>query len=132
MDRIHHVVVAVADEPAALATWRAAFGFRPAPEGPDGLLVRHHVPVGDAWFGVTSRGTDAHALARFVERRGEGVYAIALVVTDRADAVARVTDAGAHVIGDVRDSQVFVHPRSTHGVLLELAEEWPGGIRRPG
>jgi methylmalonyl-CoA/ethylmalonyl-CoA epimerase len=128
--RIHHVVVAVDDESTALSEWRAAFDFRPAPEGPQGLLVPHHVPVGDAWFGVTSRGTDPDAVKRFVARRGAGVYAIALVVADRADAVARVVDAGGQVLGAPDDVQVFVHPRSTHGVLVELLEEWPGGIRR--
>jgi hypothetical protein len=128
--RIHHVVVAVDDESTALSEWRAAFDFRPAPEGPQGLLVPHHVPVGDAWFGVTSRGTDPDAVGRFVARRGAGVYAIALVVADRADAVTRVVNAGGQVLGALDDVQVFVHPRSTHGVLVELLEEWPGGIRR--
>jgi methylmalonyl-CoA/ethylmalonyl-CoA epimerase len=128
--RIHHVVVAVGDESVALGEWRAAFDFRPAPEGPQGLLVPHHVPVGDAWFGVTSRGTDAQAVGRFVARRGAGVYAIALVVADRAAAVAQVLHAGGQVLGAPNDVQVFVHPRSSHGVLVELLEEWPGGIRR--
>jgi catechol 2,3-dioxygenase-like lactoylglutathione lyase family enzyme len=129
--RVHHVVVAVGDEPSALARWRTAFDFRPAPEGPEGLLAPHHVPVGDAWFGVTSRGTDAEAVGRFVARRGEGVYAIALVVDDRAQAIARVADAGGQVLGGADDPQVFVHPRNTHGVLVELLEEWAGGVRRP-
>jgi hypothetical protein len=51
-------------------------------------------------------------------------------VAGRADAVARVVDAGGQVLGAPDDVQVFVHPRSTHGVLVELLEEWPGGIRR--
>ena len=131
VSRVHHVVVAVDDERSSLARWRAAFDFRPAPEGPDGLLAPHHIPVGDAWFGVTSRGTDARAVRRFVARRGEGVYALALVVEDRRRAVARVTGAGGRVLGTADDAQVFVHPHSTHGVLVELLEEWPGGIRRP-
>jgi Glyoxalase/Bleomycin resistance protein/Dioxygenase superfamily len=129
--RVHHIVVAVEDEPTALARWRAAFDYRPAPEGPDGLLAAHHVPVGDAWFGVTSRGTDPRAVGRFVARRGEGAYALGLVVDDRARTMARLVDAGATVLGTADDAQVFVHPHSTHGVLVELLDEWPGGIRRP-
>jgi catechol 2,3-dioxygenase-like lactoylglutathione lyase family enzyme len=129
--RIHHVVVAVRDLPTALSLWKQAFAFSPAPEGPEGILATHHVPVGDAWFGLTSSGTDADALARFIQRRGDGVYAIALVVNDRGAAAESVAAAGGHVIGTPADLQVFVHPSSTHGVLLELAEEWPGNVRRP-
>jgi hypothetical protein len=129
--RIHHVVVAVADEHDALERWGRVFPFTPAPEGPDGLVLHHHVPVGDAWFGITASGTDAGAVARFVERRGEGVYALSIVVPDRTAAAQAVADAGGRIVGGPDDFQVYVHPSSTHGVLLELADEWPGNIRRP-
>ena len=119
--RFHHVVVAVADDAAAVRRWGEVFAFTPAPEGPDGRVVSHHVPVGDAWFGLTSAGTDADAVARFVARRGEGVYALALVAPDRGALAARVTAAGGRLIGQPSDFQTFVHPATTHGVLLELA-----------
>src|SRR5262249_1522730 len=129
--RIHHVVVAVEVDDDAIATWRDAFGFVPAPEGPDGLLLRHHVPVGDTWFGLTSVGTNPTAVRRFVARRGEGFFALSLVVPDRTAAVARARGQGCEIVGDDDAAQIWVHPRSLHGVLLELAPEWPGGIRRP-
>jgi catechol 2,3-dioxygenase-like lactoylglutathione lyase family enzyme len=130
-NRFHHVVVAVNNDDQATGVWNHVFGFTPAPEGPDGQLASHHVPVGDAWFGLTATGTDAGAIGKFIERRGEGVYALALVVRDRADFAASVAAAGGRILGEPDDFQVFVHPATTHGVLLELASEWPGGIRRP-
>jgi hypothetical protein len=129
--RFHHVVVAVRDDESAIRLWSRVFPFQVAPEGPDGLLLRHHVPVGDAWFGLTSTGTDGDALGRYLERRGEGVYALALVVADRSETARTVASRGGRVIGDPADYQMFVHPASTHGILVELANEWPGGIRRP-
>ncbi len=123
--RFHHVVVAVADDDAAIQEWDHVVGFRPAPEGPAGVLVAHHVPVGEAWFGLTSSGTDAGAITAFIERRGQGVYALALVVNDRDGFAESVRVAGGRVLGEAADQQRFVHPAATHGVLLELALEWP-------
>lgn len=123
--RFHHVVVAVQNDDGAIDLWRSAFSFTPAPEGPRGAIMRHHVPVGNAWFGLTSTGTDSNALRKYLDRRGEGVYGLAFVVSDRATLKASVTVAGGRVLGDVTDPQMFVHPASTHGVLLEIASEWP-------
>lgn len=129
--RFHHIVVAVANDDESLEAWNEVFPFQPAPEGPEGLLARHHVPVGDSWFGITSVGTDAGAVGKFVERRGEGVYALAVVVDDRTSFMNSVSAAGGRILGSPADEQVFVHPASTHGVLLEVRNEWPGGVLRP-
>jgi hypothetical protein len=115
--RINHLVVAVRDDEQAKHGWAGLFGAWPAAKTDTGE-VAHHVPVGRAWFGLTAAGSDAGALAKFVERRGEGVYAIGLIVDDRIGTITDLANRGAELIA--AGPQTFVHPRTTHGVLLDI------------
>jgi len=120
--RFNHIVVAVADDEAAKAGWADLFG--PWIEaGGHAVEAVHHVPVGIAWFGLTGSGTDATALAKFVERRGEGVYALAVVIDDHPASVAALESRGAQIIRQESSGQTFVHPRTSHGVLIDLVPE---------
>jgi catechol 2,3-dioxygenase-like lactoylglutathione lyase family enzyme len=115
--RINHLVVAVRDDEQAKHGWAELFGHWPAQQTNTGE-VAHHVPVGRAWFGLTSAGSDAGPLERFVACRGEGVYAIGLIVDNRPETISDLTDRGAALIA--AGPQTFVHPRTTHGVLLDI------------
>ena len=123
--RFDHLVVAVSDDEAAAACWAQLFGSWIEDPGHTVEAV-HHVPVGIAWFGLTGSGTDADALARFVERRGEGIYALAVVVDDRAATLDTLEKNGAQIIRQESSGQTFVHPKTSHGVLIDLVAE-----RRP-
>jgi catechol 2,3-dioxygenase-like lactoylglutathione lyase family enzyme len=67
-----------------------------------------------------------HFLRRFLAERGEGLHHLTFKVHDINDAVARATDMGFMVTGfdDSLDDwkEAFLHPRSTNGVLIQLAE----------
>jgi len=117
--RIRHVVVAVEDDDAALRNWARAFGSWPA-HSVDGREHAHHVPAGAGWFGLTAAGTDAGALRRFLDRRGEGVYAVGLVASDRSLTLESLRRNGARLITSVESNQTFVHPATTHGALIEV------------
>jgi 4-hydroxyphenylpyruvate dioxygenase-like putative hemolysin len=123
--RVNHVVVAVEDDDAALGNWARAFGRWP-PHALGGHEHAHHVPVGTAWFGLTAAGTDAGALRRFLDRRGEGVYALGLIVDDWPRTVQDLQRNGARLIGSEPSGQTFIHPASTHGVLIEVMAERHG------
>ena len=66
------------------------------------------------------------AVARFLEKRGEGLHHVCIEVEDIAAAMARLREQGARLLGEepVRGAGgylvAFVHPRSANGVLLEL------------
>ncbi len=120
--RINHIVVAVEDDDAARQTWATAFGSWP-PHSMGGREHFHHVPVGAAWFGLTAAGTDAGALTRFLDRRGEGVYALGLIVDDWTRTLEGLRRNGARLLTDADSGQTFVHPATTHGVLIELMTE---------
>lgn len=68
-------------------------------------------------------------IARFIERRGEGIHHLAFETKDIRAEMRRLRTAGLELVDEeprpgARGRLVaFVHPRSTHGVLLELVEE---------
>jgi Glyoxalase/Bleomycin resistance protein/Dioxygenase superfamily len=118
--RINHVVVAVKDGDAALDRWAVTFGRWDGP--PLESRARHHFPVGSrSWFGITPSGTDGAALRRFVERRGEGIYAVGFAVGDAAAARESLAALGARLIS-APSGQTFVHPSTTHGLLLDIVD----------
>jgi catechol 2,3-dioxygenase-like lactoylglutathione lyase family enzyme len=115
--RINHLVVAVRDDEQAQHGWAELFGTWPVQQTNPGEIA-HHVPVGRSWFGLTSAGSDAGPLEKFVERRGEGVYAIGVMIRNRPETISDLTNRGAELIA--AGPQTFVHPRTTHGVLLDI------------
>ena len=66
-------------------------------------------------------------IAKFIEKRGEGLHHIALKVPDLTNLVERLRSSGARILNDPHTGAgghlyVFVHPASTGGVLLELIQ----------
>lgn len=122
--RFHHIVVATRDQDLAVQHWKQTFGLVIHKEAPSGSVAPHHLPVGDGWFGLTSTGTSASALQKFLDRRGEGVYLICVAVDDPKKTMQDVRKKGGKTIGaEGTDPQVFVHPSSTHGLLLEVRDD---------
>lgn len=74
--------------------------------------------------------TDAQSsLNRFLTQKGEGIHHVAFAVTDIKAEMARLKKAGFEVLGDAPEKGAdnkwvaFVHPKSCHGVLVELCQE---------
>src|SRR5262245_56835364 len=67
-------------------------------------------------------------IEKFMAKRGEGIHHIAVRVDDIEEALERFKNSGARLIdatprrGAHNTRIAFVHPASTHGVLLELVE----------
>lgn len=124
-----HVALAV-HEVADLHPLLELLGARPGDTGDD-------EQGGFRWVQFTVRGgklellqpldpddTD-NFLVRFLASRGEGVHHLTFKVTDLPGAVARARRLGFEVVavGDAGPSkEAFLHPRSTHGVLIQLAQ----------
>ena len=66
-------------------------------------------------------------MAKFLEKRGEGIHHICYEVDDVHREVEALKSKGIEVIGEPRPGaegeSVFLHPRGTHGVLVELVEK---------
>lgn len=69
------------------------------------------------------------AIAKFIEKRGEGIHHIAFAVTDIVSEMKRLKKEGFVLLNETpkrgADNKLvaFVHPKSAHGVLVELCQE---------
>lgn len=72
---------------------------------------------------------DNGPIAKFLAKKGEGIHHVAFEVADIRAEIARLKQEGFEVLGDEpkrgADNKwvVFVHPKSTNGVLIELCQE---------
>ncbi|AIZ40922.1 methylmalonyl-CoA epimerase [Cellulophaga baltica] len=70
-------------------------------------------------------------IAKFLEKKGEGVHHIAFAVDDIVAEIARLKAEGFTILNEVpkkgADNKLvaFVHPKTTNGVLIELCQEAP-------
>ena len=133
---LHHVGIAVSSLDAAIARYRA-MGF---PVGPPETVESEGVRIAFVMEGGTrlelleSVRPDG-VIARFIEKRGEGMHHVAFAVPDIRKAIADLRAKGLEVIdeeprrGHGGRLVAFVHPRSLHGVLLELVQASSGSER---
>jgi methylmalonyl-CoA epimerase len=87
------------------------------------------VPLGESRIELLEPTGPDSVIAKFLEKRGEGLHHVALHVPDLAGAVEKLKTSGTRFvseeikIGAGGHKYVFVHPSSTGGVLLELVQE---------
>ena len=127
---IDHLGIAVHDLEAATRLYEHVLGF--AVGGGEILLERgldvRFVDTGSARIELLGATRADSEISGFLERRGEGIHHVCVRVDDIEEAVAEMKARGARIVGDgvqrgAHGTRVaFVHPQSTHGVLLELVE----------
>jgi len=133
LGKVHHVAVVVADLDAALAFYRDILGLEleavvPIPS--DRVEIAF-LPVGEVKIELVHPTDDSTGVARFLASRGEGFHHVCFEVDNLAEALLRLEIAGIELIDTAprRGAEgpvAFLHPRSCHGVLVELIEA-PGG-----
>lgn len=91
----------------------------------NGFTFQQYVFPGGVVELLEPRGEDSF-LIRFLRDRGEGLHHITFKVSDLRAWADRLRDAGYRVVGESYDNpawrELFVHPKSGHGVLIQLAE----------
>jgi methylmalonyl-CoA epimerase len=125
--RIDHVVIAVPDLEAAVATYQENFGLVKVSGGEvPSLGIRNaFLQIGDAQIELMTPLTDQGPVANFLAKQGGGMYLLALEVDDLEAAVAELQDKGVRVNvteGSAGQRLAFISPKATHGVLLQLLE----------
>jgi methylmalonyl-CoA/ethylmalonyl-CoA epimerase len=133
LGRVHHVAVVVRDLDRALGFYRDTLGLPvelvlPVPQ--DQVRIGF-LPVGESKVELVEPTDDTSGVARFLASRGEGFHHVCFEVPDIARALDLLAEEGVELIDRVpragADGPVaFIHPRSAHGVLVELVEA-PGG-----
>ena len=85
--------------------------------------------TGDSKVELLEATDDDSAIAKFLEKKGEGIHHIAFAVDDILKEMGRLKANGFVLLNDVpkkgADNKMvcFVHPKSTNGVLIELCQE---------
>jgi methylmalonyl-CoA epimerase len=131
LTEIDHVAIAVNDLEAAIAYYQAAFGaevhHREVVErdGVEEALLK----VADSYVQLTRPTRPDSPIAKYLEKRGEGLHHIGYRVDDCAQALAAVVAAGGTPIdkeprpGSRGTTVAFVHPKGSFGTLIELVQE---------
>ena len=128
--QIDHLGIAVRSLDDALRFYEQQLGFSAASRE---TVEREKVNVAMLPAGgprielLEATGPDS-VIARFIEKRGEGLHHVAIKVPDLAATVERLKTQGARLLNDPQRGAgghlyVFVHPSSTGGVLLELIQQ---------
>ncbi len=133
---IDHIGIAVDDYASAVCTYRDILGF--SIENEEELLERGlqvcFVNTGGQKLELLGSMHEHSEISTFLTKRGAGVHHVCIRVADIEATVATMEKNGAQIIktdktnasgissGAHHTRVAFLHPKSTHGVLLELVE----------
>jgi methylmalonyl-CoA epimerase len=133
--RIDHIAIVVQDLDAALKVYHDVLGLPlerveelPAEKVKVAFLP---LPKGDGEVELVQPTNDDTGIARYLAKRGEGMHHICFEVDDIQAAMAKMSASGVQVleeeprVGSQGQKYVFIHPKTAHGVLIELYER-PG------
>ena len=128
--KLHHVGIAVSNAEEAAKRFGGLLKLERGRsyELPEFGVKALFLPVGDSNLELLEPLGDASTVARFLEKRGEGVHHLCFEVDDIERALQEFRDQGAKLIderprpGAGGHLVAFVHPKSAHGVLVELKQ----------
>ena len=129
--RINHIAIVVEEIDDALHFWRDALGLKVThtEDIPDQDSVVTFLSVGNTDIELVKSTSEESGVARYLKKRGPGIHHICLEVDDIEASLESLKASGVRlinsepVIGTGGKRIAFVHPESTHGVLVELYEQ---------
>jgi methylmalonyl-CoA/ethylmalonyl-CoA epimerase len=133
LGKVHHVALVVSSIDAALRLWRDTLGLEleAVMDIPSDRVRIAFLAVGESKVELVEPTDDTTGVARFLASKGEGFHHVCFEVPNLAEALLRLEIDGLELIDSAprRGAEgpvSFIHPRSCHGVLVELIEA-PGG-----
>ena len=130
MNKIEHIGIAVKDLDAANKTYVALLGAENyktetvESEGVETSFFR----IGESKIELLAATHEESPIAKFIGKRGEGIHHIAFEVEDIKAEMARLQNEGFVLLNEEpkkgADNKLvaFLHPKSSHGVLVELVQ----------
>ena len=131
LTEIDHVAIAVRDLDAAVAWYEQMFGAtvehreRVDSDGVEEALLK----VADSYIQLLTPTRDDSPVAKYLEKKGEGLHHVGYRVDDVAAVLAAYQDAGGVSIdpaarpGSRGTTVAFLHPKAAWGTLIELVQE---------
>ena len=128
--RVDHIGIAVNDLAASVKWYEEALGLecKGTEVVEEQKVTVAFLPCGDSELELLESTAPDGPISRFIEKNGEGIQHIAIRVDDIDAALAELKEKEVRLIdqtprygaGGARIA--FLHPKATHGVLLELCE----------
>ncbi len=115
---IHHVGLAVRSADEVSAFFEQTFGAERTDyhmETPE--FASRMIRIGSGLFELLEPRGQGGLIERFLASSGEGLHHVSLVVESREAVLRSCREKGMRVVGDR-----FIHPKSAHGVLIELLD----------
>lgn len=131
MKKIEHIGIAVKDIESANAIYEKLFGVPPYKEEEvesEGVKTSFFMN-GPNKIELLEATTPESPIAKFIEKKGEGIHHIAFDVEDIEVEMERLQKEGFIILNEKpkkgADNKLvcFLHPKSTNGVLIELCQE---------
>ena len=127
---INHIGIAVRDLEASKALYQKIFNVEHFHEEvvEEQMVAVASFTVGDVLLELTAPTSPESTIAKFIEKRGEGIHHIAFAADSVSDELARLNNEGISLINNeprngAHDMLIaFLHPKSTGGVLMELCQ----------
>ena len=131
MEKIEHIGIAVKDLKTSNAVFASLFGvghYKVEEVISEGVKTSFF-KAGPNKIELLEATTPESPIAKFIEKKGEGVHHIAFTVTDIVSEIARLKNEGFTILNETpkkgADNKLvaFIHPKSSNGVLIELCQE---------
>ena len=131
MDKIEHIGIAVKDLETSNALFTKLFGIGnyKVEEVVNEGVKTSFFKAGPNKIELLEAINPESPIAKFIEKKGEGIHHIAFAVTDIISEIARLKSEGFVILNETpkkgADNKLvaFVHPKSSNGVLIELCQE---------
>jgi methylmalonyl-CoA epimerase len=128
--KIDHIGIAVKSLAAATKIYEQALGLTVSgyDEVEDQGVRVAMLNIGESRIELLEPTSAESPIEKFMSKRGEGIHHIAVAVNDIEAALERLKAAGFRLVdlvprpGAHHTLTAFIHPSSTHGVLLELVQ----------
>ena len=138
MEKLEHIGIAVKSIPGANRLFGRLLGREPykIEEVHSEGVRTSFFEVGGVKIELLEPTSDNSPIAKFIDRKGEGIHHLAFEVVDVRESAKMYESEGFEVVnrepkkGADNKLIVFLHPKSTNGVLIELCQE--DGPSRPG
>jgi methylmalonyl-CoA/ethylmalonyl-CoA epimerase len=127
--KINHVAIVVENIDHALTFWKEQLGLEldHIEDVPSQASKVAFLPVGEGEVELVQPTDPESGMAKYLEKRGEGMHHICLEVDDIEEMLAILNEKGVRVINqepiDLPGRRMaFIHPKAANGVLVELYE----------
>ncbi len=129
INKVDHIGIAVKNLEEAIDLYKKlGFEVKEIEEVEEQKVRVAMLPAGESRIELLEATSDDSPIAKFIEKRGEGIHHIAINVSDIEKALENAKESGLKLIdekpriGAGGKKVAFIHPKSTKGVLLEFVE----------